>query len=126
MSLMAAFAGLALSLALIGVYGVLAGNVAGRTREIGVRVALGADPGSVRSMVLRYAASLTVPGVLLGVAGAWISSRWIEALLFEVEAGDPTAYASAALIFIGVGLVSAWLPAARATRVDAVEALGAE
>ena len=75
------YAVLALILSLVGTYGVLSGNVAGRRREIGIRMALGADAASVRTMVLRYAAALTIPGVVLGLVGAWIGSRWIEALL---------------------------------------------
>ena len=124
--LMGAFAGLALLLSLVGTYGVLAGSVAARTREIGIRMALGADPARVRKMVLRYAAVLTLPGILLGLLGAWFGSRWIEALLFGVEAGDPFTYASAVVIFLGVGLLSGWLPAERATRVDTVQTLSVE
>lgn len=124
--LMGTFAGLALILSLIGTYGVLTGSVAARTREIGIRMALGADTGTVRGMVLRYAARLTVPGVVLGLVGAWIGGRWIEALLFGVDAADPIAFAGSAVIFLAVGLVSAWIPAARATNVDTVQALTAE
>jgi hypothetical protein len=124
--LMGAFAVLALMLSLVGTYGVLSGSVQGRTREIGIRMALGADNGSLRRMVLRYAAALTLPGVALGLLGAWLASRWIEALLFGVEAVDPIAYGLAVLVFLGVGLFSGWLPAVRATRVDTVQTLAAE
>ena len=124
--LMGAFAALALALSLVGTYGVLAANVAGRTREIGIRMALGADSQSVRRMVLRYAAMLTVPGILLGLIGAWVGSRGIESLLFGIEATDPVTYAVSGLIFLCVGLFSGWLPAVRATRVDTARALTAE
>ncbi len=124
--LMGSFAVLALLLSLVGTYGVLSGSVQGRTREIGIRMALGADNGSLRRMVLRYAAALTLPGVALGLLGAWVASRWIEALLFGVEAVDPLAYGLAVLIFLGVGLLSGWIPAVRATRVDTVQTLAAE
>jgi predicted permease len=124
--LMGAFAFLALVLSVVGTYGVLAASVAGRTREFGIRMALGADRESIRGMVLRYAWRLTVPGVALGVLAAWVASRWIEALLFGVEAGDPLTYAGAVTVFLIVGLVAGWLPARRATRVDTVEALAAE
>jgi putative ABC transport system permease protein len=124
--LMAAFGVLALTLSLVGTYGVLSGTVAGRTREIGIRMALGADGGSVRRMVLRYAAGLTIPGVVLGLGGAWVASRWIGALLFGVESGDPLAYGAAVLVFLGVGAVAGWLPAQRATRVDTVQVLTSE
>ncbi len=124
--LMGAFALLALALSVVGTYGVLSGSVAGRTREIGIRMALGADAGSVRAMVLRYAARLTVPGVALGLAGAWLGSRWIQALLFGVEAGDPISYAGAALVFVAVGAVASWIPARRATHVDTMRALASD
>jgi ABC-type antimicrobial peptide transport system permease subunit len=104
--LMGAFAVLALILSLVGTYGVLSGSVAGRRREIGIRMALGASTTSVRKMVLRYAAALTIPGVVLGLFGAWIGGRWIEALLFEVDSGDPVTYLGAVVIFLAVGLFS--------------------
>jgi ABC-type antimicrobial peptide transport system permease subunit len=89
-------------------------------------MALGADATRVRKMVLRYAAAITLPGVALGLVGAWIASRWIEALLFGVDPGDPFAYGAAAVLFVAVGLFSGWLPAERATRVDTVQTLSAE
>jgi predicted permease len=124
--LMGTFALLALVLSVVGTYGVLAASVAGRTREFGIRMALGADRESIRGMVLKYALRLTVPGVALGVVAAWVASRWIEALLFGVKAVDPVTYAGAVTIFLLVGILAGWLPARRATRVDTVEALGAE
>jgi predicted permease len=124
--LMGAFASLALFLSLLGTYGVLAGSVAARTREFGIRMALGADAASVRTMVLRYAAAITVSGVALGLFGAWVASRWIGALLFAVEPTDPATYVVAVAIFLVVGLFSGWLPAQRATRVDTVQTLSAE
>ena len=124
--LMGAFAGLALLLSLIGTYAVLAGSVTSRTREIGIRMALGANSSTVRNMILRYAARLTLPGIALGLFGAWVGARWIGALLFEVEASDPVAFAATIGIFLAVGFISAWLPARRATRVDTVQTLTAE
>lgn len=124
--LMSAFAALALLLSVLGTYGVVAGNVSRRTREIGIRMALGADAGRVRRLVLRYAAVITVPGVALGLAAAWLASRWIDSLLFGVESRDPATYATAVAVFVAVGLVAAWLPAERATRVDTSETLSAE
>ena len=124
--LMGAFAFLALVLSIVGTYGVLAGTVEGRTREIGIRKALGANDGSLRWMVLRHAAWLITPGIAMGLAGAWIASRWIEALLFGVEAVDPIAYGLAVGVFLSVGLFSGWLPAVRATRVEAVRALASD
>jgi predicted permease len=124
--LMSAFGLLALVLSLVGTYGVLVASVASRTREIGIRMALGADTSSVRSLVVRYAAALTVPGIALGLAGAFVANRWIEALLFGVGAGDPVAYAAAIGAFVVVGSLAAWLPIRRATRVDTITVLGAD
>ena len=125
-SLMGAFAILALVLSLVGTYGVLAGTVAARTREIGIRMALGADTVSVRQMVLTYAARLIIPGVALGLGATWIASSAMQALLFGVEAGDPMTYAGAVVVFLSVGGLAAWVPSRRATRVDTVQALTAE
>jgi putative ABC transport system permease protein len=124
--LMGAFGLLALSLSLVGIYGVLSSTVAARTREIGIRVALGAGADSVRALVLRYGASLVVPGLLVGLALAWLGSRWLETLLFGVDTGDPVAYVAAIGAFVAVSVLAAWLPVRRATRVDTVEVLGAE
>lgn len=124
--LMAAFALLALALALVGTYGVLAGAVAGRTREFGIRMALGANRASVRGMVFRYAAKLVVPGVLLGLLAAWIAARWVQALLFQVEPGDPWVYGAGIAVFVAVGLLAGWVPARRAMRVDPARTLAEE
>lgn len=124
--LMGTFALLALVLSVVGTYGVLAGSVAARRREIGIRMALGAEPGRVRGMVLRYAAALTLPGVVLGLAVAVAGSRILESLLFHVGSGDPVTYALAAGLFVAVGLLAGWLPARRATRVDTVQVLTPE
>ena len=125
-SLMAAFAFLALALAVLGTYGLLSGSVSARTREIGIRMALGADGGSIRHMVLRYAAVITATGVVLGLAGAWLASGVLEVLLFGVEATSPWAYAPSVLLFLWVGVAAAWVPARRATRVDTVRVLTAD
>lgn len=125
-TLMTAFGLLALILSLVGTYGVLSGSVAGRTREIGIRIALGADTRTVRGIVLGYAAALTVPGIILGLLGTWAASGWIEALLFDIGAADPAAYLVALSAFIAVAALAGWLPARRATRVDTVEVLSAE
>ncbi len=124
--LMGAFALLALGLALMGTYGVLAGSVAGRGREFGIRMALGANPGSVRGTVLAYAARLVAPGVALGLGGAWIAAGWLQGLLFQVEPRDPWVLGGAGVLFVAVGLMAAWAPARRATRVDPARALSAE
>jgi len=124
--LMGSFAVLALLLSLVGTYGVLAGAVAGRTREFGIRMALGADRRSVRTMVLRYSAGLVLPGVALGLAGAWVGGRWLRSLLFRVEPRDPVVLALTVIVFLATGLLSGWLPARRATRVDPARTLTSE
>lgn len=125
-SLMGAFALLALVLALLGTYGVLAGSVNARTREIGIRMALGADRGSIRQMVLRYATLITGAGVVVGIVAARWSSGWLESLLFGVDPTSPWVYLSCAALFLLVGAVAGLLPALRATRVDTVKVLSAE
>ncbi|MBT8489269.1 MAG: ABC transporter permease [Gemmatimonadetes bacterium] len=125
-SLMGAFALLALVLALLGTYGVLAGSVNARTREIGIRMALGADSGSIRQMVLRYAAVITGSGVALGLVGARWSIGWLESLLFGVDPTSPWIYLTSAGLFLLVGTVAGMLPAVRATRVDSAKVLSAE
>ena len=125
-ALMGSFAALALFLALLGTYGVLAGSVNSRTREFGIRMALGAEASDVRKLVLRYGATIVLPGIVLGIVGAMVGARSLEALLFGVEAGDPTTYVAVVLGFATFALLSAWLPARRATRVDTVETLTAE
>lgn len=125
-ALMGAFAILALILSVVGTYGILAGSVAGRTKEFGIRIALGADRSAVRRLVLRYAAALVAPGVLLGLGGAWLGSRWLQALLFHVEPQDPPVYLGTLLLFVAVGFAAGWVPARRATRVDPARTLSIE
>lgn len=124
--LMGAFAVLALLLTLVGTYGVLAHAVAGRRREIGIRMALGADRASVRGMVLRYATRLAVPGMAVGLVGAWYGSRWVESLLFGVGRGDPWVYGVTVVLVAGACLVAGYVPARRATHVDPARTLAAE
>ncbi len=121
-----AFAGLALVLALVGLYGVISYSVSQRTREIGVRIALGAQRAQVYGMVMREAATLTVLGVGLGFVCAAIASTWIRSLLFGVSPWDG---ATLAVVAAGVAIASqlaSFLPARRAASVDPVEALRAE
>ena len=125
-SLMGIFAVLALVLSAVGTYGVLATGVARRRREIGIRIALGADAGTVRGMVLGSAIGMTAGGAILGMAGAWAGSRWLQSLLFEVSPGDPWVMASSVVMLLALGAVAAWVPARRATAVDPARALTAE
>lgn len=124
--LLAGFAALALVLASLGVYSVMAHLVALRTSEIGIRMALGASPRVVMRMVLGHGRRLTLLGIALGIVGAVFVSRLMRQALFEVEPGDPLIYLAVATTLLGVAEFASWLPARRATRIDPVIALRAE
>ena len=119
----AAFALLATLLAAVGLYGVLAYSVAQRTREIGVRMALGADQGSVRFMVLRQVGVMTAIGGVIGMAGAYGLGRAASSLLYKLEGHDPVVFVTAAVVLTLVALGAGLLPALRASRVDPMRAL---
>jgi predicted permease len=121
--LLEVFAALALLLAGIGLYGVLAGSVADRKREIGVRAALGATGSNLVALVVREGVALAAAGALIGVAGAVIASGALTSLLFGVSRVDPTTYGVVVCAVLAVCGVACWLPAARAARVDPVRAL---
>ncbi len=121
--LMAALAGLGVVIAAVGLYGVLAYAIAQRTREFGVRLALGAQRGDILRMVLRSGAIVTAIGLLAGAAGSLFVTRSLESMLVEVPRLDPVTYVAVVVLLAGVALVACWVPARRATRVDPVEAL---
>jgi putative ABC transport system permease protein len=121
--LLAGFAGLGLLLGGIGLYGALSYQVGQRTREIGIRLAVGAQPESVRRMILGQSATLAGLGLLLGSAAAFGGVRLLRALLYATSPGDPLTLAGAAGLLLGVALLAGWVPARRATRVNPVEAL---
>jgi predicted permease len=121
--LLAGFAALALLLASLGVYSVMAYLVAFRTNEIGLRMALGASPASVMRMVLADGRRLTLFGIALGVGGALAVSRLMQQALFEVNPADPRVYLALSFTLLLVAECAAWLPARRATRIDPVIAL---
>ncbi len=125
-AVLAAFAGVALVLAGVGLYSVLAYSVSLRTREIGVRVALGAGPRSVARLVVRQGLALTLIGVGVGLAGAFALTRLMASLVFGVSATDPVTFAAVALLLIAVAVMASYLPARRAARIDPMEALRAE
>jgi len=117
------FAGTALLLAIAGIYGVLAYSVARRTREMGVRMALGATSGNVMRLILGQATVTTSIGIFLGLVGSFILMRFLQSMLFEVGAADPLTFSAVALLLVGVALLAAYLPARRATKVDPIVAL---
>ena len=116
--LMGAFAGVALLLAMVGLYGVLAYTVRERRQEIGIRLALGATTTQVRALVLRQAAVVLAVGLAVGIGGALALGRWLSSLAFQVSPSDPRIILATALLLTVTGLVSAWLPARRASRID--------
>ncbi|HEU4630091.1 MAG TPA: FtsX-like permease family protein, partial [Gemmatimonadaceae bacterium] len=126
MTLLAGFAALALVLAAVGLYGVIAYAVAQRTREIGVRIALGARPQRVVAQVIRQAAVLAGIGIVLGLAGAVAATRVLRSLLYGVTPLDAPTFAAAAVLLTVTALLAAYAPARRAARVDPVTALRAE
>jgi len=123
MLLMAIFAGLALVLAMVGIYGVISYAVTQATQEIGIRMALGAQRSAVLRMVAGYAGVLVVSGLAIGIAAALAIGRLIASQLFEVKPTDPTTYAAVAITLLATGLLSCAIPAFRATRVDPLVAL---
>ncbi|MBV8514815.1 MAG: FtsX-like permease family protein, partial [Acidobacteria bacterium] len=117
------FATIGMVLAAIGIYGVVGFLVAQQTREIGVRMALGATPREILKMVLSDVARWTVAGTVAGVIGAWFCARLLESLLFQVRAHDPLLLLAAVSMLVVVALTAAWVPARRATRIDPLVAL---
>jgi len=117
------FAALALLLAAIGIYGVMSYSVSQRTQEIGIRMALGAQPGSVRSMILGHTLKLTLLGVGIGLAGAFALVRFLASLLFGVSTYDPLTFVSVPLLLAAVAMAASYVPARRAVRVDPLVAL---
>jgi putative ABC transport system permease protein len=124
--LLSGFGLAALLLAAIGLYGLMAAVVRERTRDLGVRMALGATPGRVRREVLGGALAVVGVGAAVGLVGALIASRLLTALLYQISPADPTTLTAVAALLLGVGLVAAYPPARRATNIDPAQALRAE
>ena len=116
--LLVIFGTLALVLAAIGIYGVMSYSVAERVREIGIRIALGAQAGQVRWLMSKQGLRLALAGLTLGLIGAVAVTRALQSLLFGVEAAEPVTYASVSALLIAVAVLATYVPAARATRVD--------
>jgi ABC-type antimicrobial peptide transport system permease subunit len=121
--LLAVFAALALLIATAGIGGIMALTVSQRVKEIGIRIALGAQPSRVLLMVLRQGLVLAAIGVVIGLAGAFGLTGLMKSLLFEVTPTDPLTYAVVAFVFIGAALVAGYIPARRAASIDPIEAL---
>jgi putative ABC transport system permease protein len=121
--LLGLFAGLALLLSAIGIYGVMAYSVSARTRELGIRIALGAQAGDVLRLVLREGATLVVAGLALGVLAAWASLRVLQSQLYDMSTSDPLTFGSVALLLAGVALLACYVPARKAMRTDPLAAL---
>jgi putative ABC transport system permease protein len=123
MLVLGSFGALALALACIGMYGVISYSVAQRTREIGVRMALGAARNDVFGMVLGQGARLAGLGIVIGLAAAFAVTRTMASFLYGVQATDPLTFACVSLLLVAVALLACYLPARRATRVDPMIAL---
>jgi predicted permease len=126
MMLLTIFGGIALVLAAIGIYGLMAYSVAQRTQEMGIRMALGADRAAIRRLVVLHGMKLTVIGVVVGVASAFGLTRLMSSLLFGVKTWDPTVFITVPAILSAVALLAVWLPATRASRLDPMQALRVE
>jgi ABC-type antimicrobial peptide transport system permease subunit len=121
--LLGAFAGTALLLAVVGIYGAIAYSVFERTGELGIRRALGAQQFDILRLVMGPGLGFTLAGAALGVVGALALTRVMKSLLFQVSATDPSTYAGIAVLFVVVALAASYIPARRATRIDPTAAL---
>jgi len=124
--LLVSMAALSLTIAAVGIYGVFSYAVAARSREIGVRIALGAGRERILGMVLREGAALSAAALAVGVPAAWVLTRTLSSQLYRVSPGDPVVYLSVAGLLLAVALAACSVPALRATRIDPVETLRSE
>ena len=115
--------GIALLLALVGIYGVISYSVVQRTQEMGIRRALGAQQADILRLVMRQCLGLTLAGIATGIAGALALTHVMKSLVFEVSTSDPATFVSVAVLFLLVALAASYIPARRATRIDPMAAL---
>jgi len=125
-TLLAGFAGLALLLAAVGTYGVMSYAVGQRSRELGIRMAIGAEASRVQALVLREGLRVAAVGLVIGIAGAWVLTGIMESILFDIGARDPLSFAAGPVLLTLVAVAACWIPARRATRVDPVTVLREE
>ena len=124
--LLGSFAAIALIIAALGIYGVISYAVNQRTRELGIRIALGAQRKRVVRLVIGQGLALTLVGIVIGLAGAYMLTRLIASLLFGVAPADPLTFTVVALVFVAVACLASYLPARRAAAVDPIIAMRAE
>jgi ABC-type antimicrobial peptide transport system permease subunit len=122
-ALVVGFGLLALALAAVGIYGVMAYSVANRRNEIGIRLALGARPVQVRGMILRESAFLAIAGTVGGVGAALLLTRMVKSMLYGIQPQDPATIITGILVLLAVAMAASWIPAQRATGVQPMEAL---
>jgi ABC-type antimicrobial peptide transport system permease subunit len=125
-SLTAGFAILALALACVGIYGIMAYSVAQRTNEIGIRLALGAARTQIRTMVMREAGWLAIAGIISGIGVSAFLIWLVKSMLYGLRPSDPISFGASVLFLIGMALIAGWIPATRASGVDPMEALRRE
>jgi putative ABC transport system permease protein len=126
MTMLVVFAGVGLVLAMIGVYGVLAQVARRRTREMGIRIALGSPIAEVRWLVVRHGLGLVTVGLAIGVVAALVATRGLGALLFHVAPADPLTFVAVPIVLALTGIAAAWIPALQASRADPAVALRSE
>ena len=126
MFILLSFAGIALGLAAVGLYSVLAYSVTLRTREIGIRMALGAEPGVIARFILRQGLTMAVTGIVAGLCGALVLTQFMRSLIFGVSTSDPLTFAAVTVLLLLISVVASYLPALRAARVDPIQALRSE
>src|SRR5262249_43814995 len=118
MTLLGLFAAVAVILALVGMYGTIAYSTAQRTREVGIRIALGAHPADIFSLLIRQGLIISFIGVVIGMAGAFVLTRLFKTFLFQTSPTEPIVFVGVALFFIGVAFAAGYIPVRRATRTD--------